>query len=188
MSRYTADTLALVKARNPRRRLRLDHGRRQSARLPPLAALAADRADLPDRRHRPAGLDACPFCLRSWRRPSTMPASTKAMRRALRACRRRPGPSSTGRARRSRPPRIRRSESASPLIQRRQFADPAAPRPVMSLLPLRAARADVHFRPRWPTTLRQAARTVEPRTPRRADAGDRQHHRCRWRWWRSATG
>ena len=40
------------------RPLRLDHGRRQSARLPPLAALAPDRADLPDRRHRPAGLDA----------------------------------------------------------------------------------------------------------------------------------
>ena len=41
-----------------RRRFRLDHGRRQSARFPPLAALAPDRADLPDRRDRPAGRDA----------------------------------------------------------------------------------------------------------------------------------
>ena len=40
------------------RRFRLDHGRRQSARFPPLAALAPDRHDLPDRRHRPAGRDA----------------------------------------------------------------------------------------------------------------------------------
>ena len=57
--RYTADTLALVKARNPGVDFVWIMGADNLARLPSLATLAPDRDDLSDRRDRPPGIDTC---------------------------------------------------------------------------------------------------------------------------------
>ena len=57
-SDMTVDTITALTARASLASLRLDHGRRQSRKLPPLASLAAARRSRADGRHRPSGSDA----------------------------------------------------------------------------------------------------------------------------------
>ena len=54
-TRYTYETDVAICGALPRRALRLDHGRRQSAQLPPLAEMARDRRTGADRGGRSAG-------------------------------------------------------------------------------------------------------------------------------------
>ena len=53
-TRYTADLIAILKARAPGDALRLDHGERRSGRFSPLGELAGDRRLRADRGREPA--------------------------------------------------------------------------------------------------------------------------------------
>ena len=119
-TRYTYDTIKWLKARCPRRPIRLDHGRRQSAELPPLAEMARDseagavRGDRPPRpeplrrrQSRPAKRCAAPAF-----RNTTPPACPTASRR--------PGPSCTASSRRSPRPRCAPCASAAVELGRPQ--------------------------------------------------------------------
>ena len=170
------------------RRFRLDHGRRQSARLPPLAALAADRADLSDRRHRPAGLDAF------------LPVVGGGQ--DLRLCAGRRGrcaaPGAHARAGLDLHPRPAlvavvdrdpgRGESATPadparLFDRSSSASSGHVAFAASRRPARACSLAAHGRDdRQHANGEQAARARRRRCSRSPASS------CRWRWWRSATG
>ena len=102
---YTARTLEVRPGAQSRRPLRLDHGRRQPAEFPPLAALAEDRPTLSRSRSSTGRGRRSPICRRKWRGPSTLPASTRTMPARSPSARRRPGPSSMAPARRSVPAR-----------------------------------------------------------------------------------
>ena len=82
-TRYTYETVNYLVRRCPQRAFRLDHGRRQSAQLPSLAALARHRQAGADRGGRPAWPE--PLRLGRRRRPGAcaMPAFRKRRRRTL---------------------------------------------------------------------------------------------------------
>ena len=62
-SDMTVDTVTALSTRASLASLRLDHGRRQSRKLPPLASLASPRRSRADGRHRPSGSDASGLAL-----------------------------------------------------------------------------------------------------------------------------